>query len=266
MTTLTVACAQILSGEDPEQNLAQVAEQTARAAAAGARLVIFPEATMRRFGLPLVPVAETLDGPFAERVRAIAAEHQVTVVVGMFTPSGDGRVHNTLIATGAGVEARYDKIHLFDAFGHAESKTVAPGDEIVTIDVDGVTVGLATCYDIRFPGLFTELADAGAEVICLSVSWGAGPGKLEQWELLARARALDSTCAIVACDQADPASVGIELEGAAPTGIGHSLVVSALGTVLASTGAEPDLLVHTIDVDEVAEARKVLPVLANRRR
>lgn len=264
MTTLTVALAQISTGEDPERNLAQVAEQTARAAATGAQLVIFPEATMRRFGLPLVPVAETLDGPFAERVRRIADDHGVTVVVGMFTPAGDGRVRNTLLATGAGVEARYDKIHLFDAFGHAESKTVAPGDELVTIEVAGTTVGLATCYDIRFPELFTGLADAGAEVICLAASWGAGPGKVEQWELLARARALDSTCFLAACGQADPATLGVDTEGA-PTGIGHSLVVSPFGEVLASTGDAPDLVVQALDLDQVAPARKVLPVLANRR-
>lgn len=265
MTTLTVALAQIGASEDPEQNLGQVAEQTARAAAAGARLVIFPEATMRRFGLPLVPVAETLDGPFAEAVRRIAADQDVTVVVGMFTPAGDGRVRNTLLATGGGVEARYDKIHLFDAFGHAESRTVAPGDEVVTIEVDGTRVGLATCYDIRFPELFTALADAGAEVICLSASWGAGPGKVEQWELLARARALDSTCFLAACDQADPASLGVVNTGSAPTGVGHSLVVSPFGEVLAAAGDAPDLLLHELDLGQVAPARKVLPVLANRR-
>lgn len=264
MTTLTVALAQIFTDGDPAENLTQVAEQTARAAAAGARLVIFPEATMRRFGLPLLPVAETLDGPFAQQVRRIAEDHGVTVVVGMFTPAGDGRVRNTLFATGAGVEARYDKIHLFDAFGHAESRTVAPGDEVVTIEVDGTTVGLATCYDIRFPTLFTSLADAGAEVVCVPASWGAGPGKVEQWELLARARALDSTCFLAACGQADPATLGVDTDGG-PTGVGHSLVVSPMGEVLADVGAAPELLVHTIEVDQVAEARKVLPVLANRR-
>ena len=70
----------------------------------------------------------------------------------MFTPGSGGRVRNTLLATGGGVEASYDKIHLFDAFGFRESRTVAPGVEPVTIDVDGVTVGLTTCYDVRFPG------------------------------------------------------------------------------------------------------------------
>ncbi len=94
------------------------------------------------------------------------------------SPTGSGgRVRNTLLATGRGVEASYDKIHLFDAFGFRESRTVAPGVEPVTFDVDGVTIGLATCYDVRFPGLFQALADQGALITLLPASWGAGPGQ-----------------------------------------------------------------------------------------
>ena len=86
----------------------------------------------------------------------------MVVVAGMFTPAPDGRVTNTLLATGPGVEAAYDKIHLFDAFGFAESDDRgARGRAWCMIDVDGVPVGLATCYDVRFPELFTGLADAG---------------------------------------------------------------------------------------------------------
>ena len=110
----------------------------------------------------------------------------------MFTPGtadDGGKVRNTLLVTGRGIEASYDKIHLFDAFGFAESDTVDAGTEPVTFELDGVTFGLATCYDIRFPGLFTENADRGADVNIVCASWGSGPGKAEQWKLLARARA-----------------------------------------------------------------------------
>ena len=99
---------------------------------------------------------------------------------------------NTLIAPGPGVDAHYDKIHLYDAFGFTESRTVAPGHEPVVITVDGVRVGLTLCYDIRFPELYVELARRGAQLITVHASWGTGPGKLEQWTLLARARALDT--------------------------------------------------------------------------
>ncbi len=125
--SVRIALAQILSSPDPAVNLEQVAELTGQAAAAGARLVVFPEATMRCFGRNLAEVAEPLDGPWAGRVRQIAAEAGVTVVVGMFTPADHGRVRNTLLVSGPGVEAAYDKIHLFDAFGFAESDTVAAG-------------------------------------------------------------------------------------------------------------------------------------------
>lgn len=268
MSTLRVALAQVTSGPDLDANLRLVAEQTARAAAAGARLVVFPEATMRAFGLPLAPVAEPLDGPWAGGVREVAQRNGVVVVAGMFTPSPDGRVTNTLLATGPGVDAAYAKIHLYDAFGFAESATVAPGDDLVVLDVDGVGVGLATCYDVRFPDLFTALADRGAGVVALPASWGAGPGKVEQWRLLTRARALDSTCFVVAAGQAEPAAAGVDLSGRqpAPTGVGHSVAVAPDGTVLAELGDAPDLLVADLDLDAVDRVRAALPVLANRRR
>jgi predicted amidohydrolase len=183
----------------------------------------------------------------------------------MFTPAPDGRVTNTLLATGPGVEAAYDKIHLFDAFGFAESDTVAPGSEVVTIDVDGVRTGLATCYDVRFPELFRAHADAGARLTVLPASWGAGPGKREQWELLVRARALDATLWIAAVDQADPEASGGTRSGRAPTGIGHSLVAGPDGTVRASAGAAPELAFADIDPAEADSVRVAIPVLANRR-
>mgnify|MGYP002382280004 CR=1 FL=1 len=198
---MRIALAQIAAGTDPDANLATVAEHTARAAADGAQLVVFPEATMCRFGTSLREIAEPFDGRWADGVRAVADEHGVTVVAGMFCPAGDGRITNTLLATGGGVAARYDKIHLYDAFGFTESRTVAPGGRAVLIEVDGVTVGLTTCYDIRFPELYVELARRGATLITVSASWGAGPGKAEQWTLLARARALDVGGYVAAVDR-----------------------------------------------------------------
>jgi predicted amidohydrolase len=265
MSTLRVAVAQILSGADPDENLEVVATRTAEAAESGAELVIFPEATMRRFGLPLAEVAEPVDGPWAQRLRKIAEYHQLVVVAGMFTPGDAGRVHNTLRAVGPGVDARYHKIHLFDAFGFRESDTVAPGKEPVMITVGETRIGLTTCYDIRFPGLYIRLAELGAQVICVAASWGAGPDKVEQWQLLTRARGLDSTSYLVAAGQADPAAVGVPSDGKAPTGVGYSAVISPRGEVLGSLGAEPGLLVGDLDLDAVTKTRAAIPVLANRR-
>jgi predicted amidohydrolase len=251
-----VALSQITSTPSPRENLSIVASEVKAAAADGASVVVFPEATMACFGTSLGPLAEPVDGPWASAVREIATAHDVLVVAGMFTPSPDGRVFNTLLATGRDRHVGYDKIHLYDAFGFQESRTVAPGAEPVLL----ADIGLATCYDVRFPGLFTSLADRGAQVILLGASWGAGPGKVEQWELLVRARALDSTCFVVACGQADPGR-----PTSAPTGVGHSMVVAPDGSVVAAAGAEPELLVVDLDLDRVGATRENIPVLANRR-
>ncbi|MDT5322730.1 MAG: deaminated glutathione amidase [Mycobacterium sp.] len=261
---MRIAVAQILSGTDPADNLQLVREYTGRAADAGAKLVVFPEATMCRFGVPLAPIAEPVDGPWADGVRRIAADANITVIVGMFTPADNGRVANTLLAAGPGSpnqpDTHYDKIHLYDAFGFTESRTVAPGRGPVVITVDGVGVGLSTCYDIRFPELFTTLARGGAQLITVSASWASGRGKLEQWTLLARARALDSTSYIVAAGQADP---GEPLASSAPTGVGGSLVVSPFGEVVASARADPQLLVTDLALEQVAKARETIAVLRN---
>lgn len=263
---MRIALAQLLSGTDPAANLTLVADYTRRAADAGATLVVFPEATMCRFGVPLRPIAEPVTGPWAARVREIAADAGITVIAGMFTPADDGRVANTLIAAGPGApnqpDDHYDKIHLFDAFGFAESRTVAAGRRPVVVAVDGVGVGLSTCYDIRFPALYTALVDRGAQLIVVCASWGSGPGKLDQWQLLARARALDTTCFIAAAGQADPGDAIPATK--APTGAGHSLVVSPFGDVVASAGAAPQLLVTDIDLAAVSDARQTLAVLQNR--
>lgn len=262
---MRIALCQIVSGPDPKANLELVADGIRRAAEEGADLAVFPEATMACFGVKLAPLAEPLDGPWATEVRRLAQEAGIAVVAGMFTPADDGRVTNTLLITGRGVEASYDKIHLFDAFGFAESNTVAPGAETVVVTLDGVGIGFTTCYDVRFPGLFQKLADEGASVIVTPASWGSGEGKREQWELLVRARALDSTSWIVACGQGDPRSIGREPSGKAPTGIGHSLVATPLGLVHAQLGAEPDVQVVELDPDAVGGARQAVPVLTNRR-
>jgi predicted amidohydrolase len=262
---MRIALAQIQSGTDPSANLDLVEEYTRRAADAGARLVLFPEATMCRFGVRLKPVAEPLDGPWATRLRTIGERYGIVVVAGMFCPArehgGDGRVTNTLLATGPGVDAHYHKIHLYDAFGFAESRTVAPGSTATMITVDDVGVGLTTCYDVRFPELYVELAQRGAQLLTVHASWGSGPGKLDQWTLLTRARALDATSVVAAVGQAYP---GDEVAAAGPTGAGGSLVSSPTGDVLAAAGADPELMIVDVDLDAVDDARDSIAVLRNR--
>lgn len=260
--SLRVAAAQIRSTEDPATNLATVVAAIERSGEAGAGLVVFPEAAMASVTIRPSLVAEPLDGPFASTIRRAARAAGLVAVVGMFTPSPDGRTSNTLLVTGvsgsgAAVDASYDKIHLFDAFGSRESDTVAPGSAIVTVDLDDVRVGLATCYDVRFAAHFTELGLRGAQVVALPASWADGPGKTEQWDLLTRARAMDAQAWLVACGQAwQPA------QGAAPLGIGRSVVVDPLGGVRARLDAAEGLLVTDLDLTAVQRIREQVPVLA----
>lgn len=261
---MRVAAAQLRSTTDAAANLALVEDAIAAAGAAGARLVVAPEAAMISFATAVAPHAETPDGPFATRVRAAARRAGVVAVVGMFEPADDGRTFNTLLVTGEGddgpIEKAYRKIHLFDAFGSRESDTVAPGSELVTFDLAGVRIGLATCYDVRFAEQFVDLGLRGAQLVCLPASWGDGPGKAEQWDVLTRARATDAQAWLLAAGQAwQPPT------GKAPLGIGRSVLVDPLGTVRARLGAEPGLLIAEIDPGEVAAARAIVPTLTWRR-
>lgn len=275
---MRVAVAQIVTGEDPQENLAQVEQWVAAASEAGTELVLFPEATQRAFGYSLTSVAEPLGGPWSRQLRLIAQRHSVVVAAGMFTPgqprggsesgdssSGRPRVRNTVLAVGPSVYASYDKIHLYDAFGFQESTSVEAGSRLVHFPVSGVSFGIATCYDIRFPQLFQAHARAGTHATLVPASWAAGPGKVEQWRTLAVARALDSTQYIFACGQGFPSAAGVSAPDGAPTGVGHSLIVSPTGEILAEAGPGPELLVADIDPTAVEEARRTLPVLANAR-
>ncbi len=261
---MRVALVQLTSGHDVEANLAKVVATARSAAAQGAQLVVYPEATMFAFGASLAGIAQPIDGPFGTAVQSLAAELGVTIVVGMFTPADDGRVFNTLLVASPAGTSGYDKIHLFDAFGFQESRTVAAGEQLRRVTLGDATIGLSICYDVRFPHLFIENAAAGAQVAVVSASWGAGPGKVEQWELLVRARAIDTTGFVIACGQADPAEQGIEA-GTAPTGVGHSMVVSPYGEVLARLGTAEDILVVDLDLAAVTAAQEAIPVLRNRR-
>ncbi|MDO4918977.1 carbon-nitrogen hydrolase family protein [Kocuria sp.] len=263
---MRIALGQLLSTYDPRENLRAVADLVRRAGEDGADLLVLPEATMVAFGRGLTGIAEPLDGPWATAVSELACEHSVAVVAGMFTPGEGERVRNTaLVALPDGSVRGYAKIHLYDAFGFTESDTVDPGGDPVTFSVGGTTVGVATCYDIRFPRLFTRLAHDGATVTVLGASWGDGPGKVEQWELLARARALDTTSYVVAVGQADPASVGEPNPNGDPRGVGHSLVAAPDGSVVAALGAAPDYAVVDLDLDLVERTRTAIPVLRNAR-
>jgi len=222
-----------------------------------ADLVVFPEAFARDFGEAGSDVsehAEALDGPFAREVARVAEDRGTTVVAGMFERSADpARPFNTLVVRGA-ASADYRKIHLYDSFGYRESDRLSAGDiSPVLTEIGGLTLGLMTCYDLRFPELARGLVEAGADVLVVPAAWVAGERKLDHWRTLVRARAIENTAYVVAAAQP------------APRYTGHSMVVDPLGDVLAEAGDGDEVITAVLERDVLAEARRTNPSLANRR-
>lgn len=215
-------------------------------------------------------VAETLgQGPAYAMCADFARRHRVFVHAGSLFEkrAGERRIFNTTVAFDrVGVElARYSKINLFDIDGpdgtsYRESDTVAPGDEIVTYDADGVTIGCAICFDLRFPDLFQQLVAKGAQVIALPSAFTLQTGK-DHWEPLVRARAIETQTYFVASG-----SCGVvPYEGRPHWTYGHSMIVDPWGHVVAMTSDGNGHATHRFDADRVARVRRDIPLRSARR-
>jgi predicted amidohydrolase len=258
---MRVAVAQFRSGEDKADNLGRLRGLIGQAAADGAQLVITPEASMHSFGEgheSLAPYAEPLGGPFVEGLAADARALGITVVAGMFETVDDdpARAYNTVVAIGpdGGLIGRYRKLHLFDALGWTESKQLAAGPmKLLTFGCGDVTVGVLTCYDLRFPELSRALVDAGATMLALPSAWVAGPHKVDQWTALVHARAIENTVYVAGAAQPPPQYSG------------HSLVVDPFGVRLTELGDDEGFAVADVTSSRVAEVRERMPSLQHRR-
>lgn len=263
-TGVKIAVAQFGPGPNPADNVSIIRELVIAAAENGARLIVLPEYSSV-LGGPLgdwvINYAETLDGPFVESMAELADEHNIGIVVGMLekeVDAADSRPYNTAVAVlpGAGVVARYRKVHLFDAYDMRESDWMRGGDpaeEPQTFEVDGVVVGLQTCYDLRFPETTRRLADAGVHLVALIAEWISGPKKAHHWVALTSARAIENMVYIAASDQIAPVAVGM------------SRVISPLGETLIDMGQAMGVSIAIVNPDAVEEARKVNPALELRR-
>ena len=261
---MRVALCQIPVSSRPDVNSGRVRTALEQAAASGADLAVFPEATQIRFGSDLRAAAEPLDGPFCSGLAAAAAETGVALVAGVFEPGPDGRVYNTAVAyDGSGqLVASYRKLHLFDAYGQRESDRVAPGSAPVICTLAGVRTGLEICYDVRFGELSRALAASGAALIVLPAAWAAGLFKEDHWVTLVRARAIENTVWVAAVGQVpDPD----EPFTRAATGVGRSMLVDPLGVVRADLGPGPGVTVAEVDTGLIETVRASLPSLDNRR-
>jgi deaminated glutathione amidase len=256
---MKVVLVQEASSLDPAGNRARLASVVPEYPdGRGADLVVLPEAWQRHFGEPgsdLAPYAEKLDGPFVTELERVARDRGTTIVAGMFEETGGtpDNPYNTVVVRG-GAHLDYRKIHMYDSFGYQESQVLAAGPiEPGTFDLGGTTVGILTCYDLRFPELARRLVDAGAELILVPAAWVAGPRKVHHWRTLLQARAIENTVFVVGVGQPGPFSSG------------HSMVVDPLGDIIVEGGGDAEILTAEIDLASVAQARRTNPSLANRR-
>lgn len=263
---LRVAAIQLNSREDKAQNIATAMSLIDQAAETGVRLVALPEIWPY-----LGPesgnrdAAEPIPGPITEMLSERAAHHGIFIHAGTMQElrPGEPKVFNTavVISPSGEIIGKYSKIHMFDVVldgvaSHRESETVAPGNEIVTVDIDGFRVGLAICYDLRFPELFRILALQGAEAIILPAAFTMTTGK-DHWEVLIRARAIENQVYMIA-----PGQVGASSSG--QWCYGRSMIVDPWGVVLSTAPDHETFIISAVDKTQLQRFRRQIPSLANR--
>jgi predicted amidohydrolase len=264
---LKVAAVQLNSTADTAANMAAADRLTRAAAADGAHLIVLPEKwTVLGRDEDLRAGAQTLDGPAISWARELARELRIELVAGSIVERRDGSplLANTSvhIDTHGELRAAYRKLHMFDVEvegrAYRESAVTEPGSEIVpSATADGVELGLAICYDLRFPELFGALARRGARVIALPAAFTL-PTTRDHWEILVRARAIENEVFVIAANQVGPHPGGNHSGGS-------SMIVDPWGVVLARAQDREGWITAELDLARQQEIRTQLPVSAHRR-
>lgn len=256
---MKIAVGQFAPTADTAENLETMQRMAGEAAASGAELVVFPEEAMCSERLIEEGfedmVLRTWSG-FVQELSFLAARTGVAVIAGGYEGSGDGRPYNTLVTVDAqgAILGTYRKLHLYDAFRHRESDRIRPGDKGITVvRVGELSVGMITCYDLRFPEICRAVVDAGAELLAVPAAWFAGEHKVDHWQALLKVRAIENTVWVAAADTCSAHTVG------------RSVVLDPLGVVVAEAGEQETVLTADVTRERIDEVREVVPVLANRR-
>ena len=242
--------------EPLEERVAQACELIR--GCAGADLVVLPELWAQ--GAWAYPewerTAEPLDGPTVAALSQAAKDAGVLLHGGSVVERDGDKLFNTSVLIGEHGEPRaiYRKIHRF-GFGEGEATLMTAGDQFLTLTGGPLAMGIATCYDLRFPELFRRLTDSGAEMFVIASSWPHR--RLEHWRLLNRARAVENLAYVVAADACG--------EHAGVRQAGHSVVIDPWGEVVAEAGTEPTVLDVVIDPARVEQMRNEFPALRDRR-
>ncbi|HEY1612768.1 MAG TPA: carbon-nitrogen hydrolase family protein [Rhizomicrobium sp.] len=269
MTAFRAACVQLRSSDDVAENIATASALIREARRAGADFVATPENTtlMAPDGGAKLELSRSEDDDTAlPAFRALAQELGIWLLIGSLAikVSADKTANRSFLVDPQGaIAARYDKIHLFDVDlpsgeTYRESNTVAGGDRAATADLPWCRVGLSICYDLRFPALYRDLAQAGAAMLTVPSAFTETTGKAH-WHVLLRARAIENGAFVLA-----PAQGGLHANGRRT--FGHSLIVSPWGEILAEAGTDPGIILAEIDPAAVAEARARVPSLRHDRR
>ena len=266
----TVALVQLdIAPGDKETNVERAVAGIERAAASGADLVALPEIfTVGYFEFDSYPeTAEPVSGQTMDRIADAAAANDVAVLGGTIvesladteavpTPAQEGLANTAVLFDADGKrQLVYRKHHLF-GYGSREDELLVPGERVEVADLGPVTVGVTTCYDLRFPELFRELAEAGAELVLVPSAWPYP--RVEHWTLLGRARAVENLNFVATINGAATFETS--------SLVGRSTIYDPWGTTLASSGDEPTIVTATIDPGRVESVRSEFPAWEDRRR
>ena len=265
-----LAAIQMASGPNVNANLIEVGRLIDVAADGGADFVVLPEnfAIMGMKEQDKVKVSEPLgDGPIQSFLSETAKKYGIWLVGGTIPLKSSSpnkvRAACLLYDDKGEVKAHYDKAHLFDVHiyqsgeNYNESETIEPGDEIVVVDTPFGRVGLAICYDLRFPEMFRSMADLGVEIIAIPSAFTAVTGKAH-WEPLVRARAIENLCYVVAAGQG-----GYHVNGR--ESYGDSMIVDQWGQVMDRLTSGSGVVMANYDREQLRKVRKTFPVLEHRK-
>lgn len=257
---MKVSVGQFNPGGDVTDNLAVMRRLAISAQQDGGRLIVFPEESMFSVGRVAGDFSAAVElqwTTFVQGISHIAADAGIAVIAGGYESSGEDRPYNTVVAVDeeGAILGTYRKLHLYDAFSYQESRRIKPGDNGMTlVDIGGFKVGIMTCYDIRFPELARALALAGADLICVAAAWFKGDHKVDHWETLLKARAMENTLWIAAAGTSSDHCIG------------HSAIIDPMGVPQDFLADEAEGVATTgVTHKRIEEVREFLPVLRNRR-
>lgn len=264
LNAFKVAAIQMASGPNIEGNLSEARRLVAKAAEQGAKLVVLPEffAIMGMTEQDKVKVREQAgQGPIQQFMSETARRHKIWLMGSLpLAANAPDKVRNSLLVfdeTGAQV-ARYDKIHLFNLTlgneSYNEAQTIEPGDKVVVVDSPFGRIGLAVCYDLRFPELFRAMKDV--DILVLPSAFTATTGKVH-WEPLVRARAIENLSYVIAAAQGGYHVSGRETHG-------HSMIVDPWGRIMDELQRGSGVVIADVNPSHQASLRKSLPALSHR--